>query len=596
MSEISRELQIRGENIQRIYEFYRKELLVVNRRYQRKLIWTVEEKIQFIDSILKGYPVPLFLLADIKYKDVSRYEIIDGMQRLNAIVSFIEQEFSVNDSYFDLEAMADTKQILDEGNIVQKEPILDRTQCVNIASYPIPLSIYKISNEERIDEIFRRINSGGKHLSRQEIRQSGSLGNFANLIRKISMYIRGDSGASDILYLNAMNNISLTNRELEYGINIEEVFWVKYNILIKEKLRESRDEELICDIIGYILLNQEIGSSISILDSYYGIIENEAGEKRYIELETNLSKISPDIIFKQFLSVYEEFKKIFIASGQSFNYMVFERSRSNRNLPRYFQCVFMALWTYLIDREKKVSNYSQLASALIGIGDNINVGGGGGTWSSSERRRNIDSVRGIIEQYFVDREEKDPALNSWITEFENILTQSYTEQSLYDFKQGFHKLDNVGDFDLQLFKKVIKSLTAMANTGPNTTGYIIIGVSDKDSTKERIEKLYGITTKIKNKFIINGIEPEAQKFHQNLDNYFQYIVQLIKKEPISQEVNLQICSDIRLIKYFEYSLLIFKIKSTSRPEMYDEKYYIRSGANVDEVTTAGYESLFRRFI
>jgi len=43
------DLTIRNENVQRIYNFYKNEYFFVNRRYQRKLIWTVEEKRKFID-------------------------------------------------------------------------------------------------------------------------------------------------------------------------------------------------------------------------------------------------------------------------------------------------------------------------------------------------------------------------------------------------------------------------------------------------------------------------------------------------------------------------------------------------------------------
>ena len=81
---------INGKVVERAYEDYRSELFLVNRRYQRKLVWDVEEKRAFIDSLANGYPVPLFLFAKNDYKDFERFEIIDGLQRLNAVFSFIE--------------------------------------------------------------------------------------------------------------------------------------------------------------------------------------------------------------------------------------------------------------------------------------------------------------------------------------------------------------------------------------------------------------------------------------------------------------------------------------------------------------------------
>ena len=84
----------KSESIQSVYENYIQRKYNVNRRYQRKLVWSLEEKEAFIDSIYRKYSVPLFLFAQLK-TDVQQYEIIDGMQRLNAIFCFIENEFGL---------------------------------------------------------------------------------------------------------------------------------------------------------------------------------------------------------------------------------------------------------------------------------------------------------------------------------------------------------------------------------------------------------------------------------------------------------------------------------------------------------------------
>jgi uncharacterized protein with ParB-like and HNH nuclease domain len=75
-------LEIRGESIQKIYEYYFGREFLANRKYQRKLVWTVKEKESFIDSIQQGFPVLLVLIAEIHYQGKYCYEIIDGMQRL----------------------------------------------------------------------------------------------------------------------------------------------------------------------------------------------------------------------------------------------------------------------------------------------------------------------------------------------------------------------------------------------------------------------------------------------------------------------------------------------------------------------------------
>jgi uncharacterized protein with ParB-like and HNH nuclease domain len=78
----------RGMSVQEAYRLYADSKLTVNRRYQRKLVWSEVEKRHLIDSVEKDLPIPLFMLARSK-REPDSFEIIDGMQRLNAIVSFI---------------------------------------------------------------------------------------------------------------------------------------------------------------------------------------------------------------------------------------------------------------------------------------------------------------------------------------------------------------------------------------------------------------------------------------------------------------------------------------------------------------------------
>ncbi len=204
--------------VERIFINYVNKKYIVNRRYQRKLIWTIEEKQSFIDSIINGFPVPIILLADQKGSQDNLVEIIDGMQRMDAITSFISNDFSVRNTYFDLNTFATTKDLLDRDILVQKEPIMKREDRLAISAYPVPLSIYEFSEGKAVDEVFRRINSGGRQLSRQELRAAGAINSFADCVRIISSRVRGDTSHSTILLLNDMKSISITNRDLSYGI------------------------------------------------------------------------------------------------------------------------------------------------------------------------------------------------------------------------------------------------------------------------------------------------------------------------------------------------------------------------------------------
>ena len=269
------DLLIRNESIQRLFDWYIQGIFLVNRKYQRKLVWTIEEKQQFINSILLDYPVPLFLLAT---NIAGKYEIIDGMQRLNSIFSFIKGEFSVDFQgtigYFDLQTMAVTKALLDKGELVQRTPLLDRVLCTQYVNYQLPLSITNY-DDSHIEEIFRRINATGRQLSSQDLRQAGATHAFAELVRKIAASIRRDYSPTDILALSQMEEISLSNRSLPYGININDTFWVKNGIVTSNNMRVSRDEELVAYILIYILLGKNASPSAKALDKIYGYEEDD---------------------------------------------------------------------------------------------------------------------------------------------------------------------------------------------------------------------------------------------------------------------------------------------------------------------------------
>ena len=69
--------------------------------YQRKSdVWAEDKKSFLIDSILKNYPIPAIFMRPIVDRDgKTKYDIVDGKQRLQAIISFIEEEIPLT-TYF----------------------------------------------------------------------------------------------------------------------------------------------------------------------------------------------------------------------------------------------------------------------------------------------------------------------------------------------------------------------------------------------------------------------------------------------------------------------------------------------------------------
>ena len=497
------DLLIRNESIQLLYNWYRSGKFLVNRKYQRKLVWTLEEKQNFINSIAHSYPIPLFLLANLEKDSSLCYEIIDGMQRLEAIFSFLNGEYSVeigdDVGYFDLETMAETKALMDIGELTQRRPVLSRNTCVAIANYPMPLSITGFEDDE-IEEIFRRINATGRQLSSQDLRQAGATGAFSNVVRKISTEIRRDSSPSDILPLAKMREISLASSDLPYGIDLRKVFWVEQQIITVRNMRLSRDEELISYLLIYILLGPTVSPTARNLDIIYGFEEDTEllvnKVMRAIEREGEMR------IVTRFMKVFDEFEKMLHKSQKSFSKLIFNDEAHGKG--RSFQVIFLAFYNILTSG-KELSDPDKLIQILSGIGEREFGDISSDVWKATYRDEKIRAIEGIIIECFKDTSEQNPAIDNWISKLENLLMQSKIEQPLFDLKIGLYSLQN-DQYNEECLHKIIKTLTAMANTGKNTTGYVIVGVADKESDSQKYERKFGTLSKQFNSFFIDLID------------------------------------------------------------------------------------------
>ena len=72
---------------------------------QRPLVWTLFQKQQFIESILKGCPIPKITVIRHEFdKTNSVYQVIDGKQRLSTYLAYLDNEFPIvfedNEYYF----------------------------------------------------------------------------------------------------------------------------------------------------------------------------------------------------------------------------------------------------------------------------------------------------------------------------------------------------------------------------------------------------------------------------------------------------------------------------------------------------------------
>ena len=600
----STHLIVRPDSIQKLYTEYLPQRFAVNRRYQRKLVWTVEEKRALIDSILRDLPVPLILVAEISGEQPYVYEIIDGMQRLNAIFAFIENEYDVDGRYFDLETLADTKDMTDDGELEQKKPVMSRESSRKIVNYSLALSVFRATGTAQIDEVFRRINSGGRRLSGQELRQAGSTAEIAQLVRVLASRIRGDSSRGDVVPLGKMPKLSINNKHLDYGVDVDTIFWVQQSILRRVDVRTSNDEQLILDLLVDCLIDPLISSGTDTRDSVYGLEANADSASAKLESrvqQTLLQHTTPEVIQDDFFRVFDELRLVLDEAGEKFVRLVVGRSSGGR-YPRYFQAVFIAFHELIGREAMRVRDRSKVARGLTNIGapkGPLTIPGGGGDWTADDKRRNINAVKGAIRDGFepVPKGEQDVGRYGLASYLENILANSVTEQSLCELKQGLLDItEGSRKFDGYSWKKILKAISAIANDGRLNTGYVIIGVADDQEDSDRVRTLDQIKPVGYRGYSIVGVGREARILGLQLKDYFDWVADKLTGCKLEPDLCSQVTAGMRLVDYYGHAVIVLKIESQEKPVFFEEEIYERRGSGTEVVPKGEYHRIFRKFM
>ncbi len=581
------------------YELHRKNMLLVNRRYQRKLVWTVQEKQKLIDSILSKFPVPLILLASI---EDGKFEIIDGMQRLNAFFGFIENQFPViragQELYFSIKDYTFAQSQADKGVFDFNSSVncITQEEVSSFISYPFPVTIFISNNYEDINETFRRINASGRHLSSQEVRQAGNTSQFSSMVRTIASEIRGDA-SKEILLLSEMPEISIDSKQSSfgYGVNAEDTFWCKQGVLRVSELRESEDEQFVADLILSILLKTPFPASKREFDNYYGSGEIDKSN----EIELKLKTIGYDNFTKDVKIVLSEilnFAEHQIGGVRLKNLL--NPSAGSNPVKEAFYTLFMSFYDLMINQNMIPFDYIKIKKAVDNLHSKLPKGKGNYT-TTEGRDENIKICKALISDYFKKSENTFRSSSTYTIDFQVYLMRSKVESAVYDYKQGLYDLNPKGrKLDDKVFEnKIIHNISALANLGKNKKGHLFIGVTDNEADTIQVEKLDNIQSVPRYYgFGVVGLEREAKLKGVTLDEYISFITKKISDSKLPNDLKTRISKSITPITYHGMTILMIEVECGKEPIYYDDKMYQRDGANCVEVTGAKQGDVYKLFI
>lgn len=569
-------------SIQSIYSWYKEDKLYVNRRYQRKLVWTQDEKQRLIESILKRYPIPAIFVAE--REEAGTYEIIDGLQRLHAIVSFIETSFpDLDGRFFNLEHFPTAKSRADSGGFdpTQSESLIDQGQVTTILDYTLALSVMRNATEDEINDVFDRINTYGHRLSDQERRQAGVQNEFSEVVRHIACEIRGDDSA-DVLTLSLMPSVSvdLPMSKHGYEVRADEVFWVQQGILRSTDLRDSEDEQCIADIVASIVGSQPIPRSKDALDSVYA-----DGSEENRRILSSLDVYGPERISEEFKFCIEEIQKICSQGGEEkLRDLIFEK-RTTNPFPSVFAVLFIALHETFVKDKKLISDYECAKKSLNNLVSRIESGRKAG--SPGERRKNIATAKALLGDCLIDADGTQHIYGSQSTvDIQNALRRSEAEHSRYELKQGLLSLSDDRKRDGKVVNKVIKTICAIANNGPGCSGQIIIGVADKEADKKRISEIDGVDGKrIGRKYVV-GVKREADVLGITIEQYYSQWKEAIRNSGLSGSVRDSVLSNMDYNEFYGLGVITITIPPQCEMSYVGEETFLRSGDDTLKAETA----------
>lgn len=190
-----------------IINMYKDKEIIISPEYQRAFRWDEQRQSDFIESILLGIPFPSIFVAT---NADGKWELIDGLQRVSTVLAFFNELKDENGKSYPKNGLK-----LVEGSLIKglKGVTIDTLPLeykLQIKRTPCRVEIILKESEFKMRyELFKRLNTGGEGLSRQEIRNCI----FRGLDSRYSNFV---AELSNNKIFREIINISTQNEEMMY--------------------------------------------------------------------------------------------------------------------------------------------------------------------------------------------------------------------------------------------------------------------------------------------------------------------------------------------------------------------------------------------
>ena len=218
-------------------------------KFQRRGVWKPAARSFFIDSLLREMPVPPIYIRQAQSPERDRVlrEVVDGQQRISAVLDFLESKYRLSRT---LKAPWAGKTF----------DALGKDEQDRITSYGFSAEVFHGISDLEVLEVFSRLNTYSVALNAQELRNGKYFGVF---------------------------------KQAAYALAYEHLeFWRRHRIFTEQNIARMQEVEFVSEVLIAMLAGMQ--DKKKSIDSFYEQYDDEfkqqaVVEKRFRELvdETN---------------------------------------------------------------------------------------------------------------------------------------------------------------------------------------------------------------------------------------------------------------------------------------------------------------------
>jgi hypothetical protein len=149
--------------------------------YQRGAVWTNEQRMLLVYSVLSGTPIPALIVNerpqsmwfDADRNQLPIYAVIDGQQRLTTMRMFMEDDLLVPASWFRPE-MVETVEATEDGPYVRYSGLTRRQQRF-LENTPAPVAVASLTSVADEAAVYLRVNGSGTPQSDEDMARAAAV-------------------------------------------------------------------------------------------------------------------------------------------------------------------------------------------------------------------------------------------------------------------------------------------------------------------------------------------------------------------------------------------------------------------------------------